>query len=97
MADLMEFTANVSVALLSKHTQTITNYKGKPFHELPSGASLPDKLNTFNVRFEASSTEPSIREPAIPYNCVISLSVADMNKTLKQIKICVVACSALFV
>jgi hypothetical protein len=31
--------------------QTITGYKGKPSRELPSDASLPDKLNAFYDRF----------------------------------------------
>jgi hypothetical protein len=36
--------------------QTIMDYKGKPSHELPSDASLPDELNAFYARFEASNT-----------------------------------------
>ena len=37
--------------------KTITDYKGKPRRELPSDASLPDELNAFYARFEASNTE----------------------------------------
>jgi hypothetical protein len=43
--------------------QTITDYKGKPSHELPSDASLPDQLNG---RFKVSNTEPCICAPAVP-------------------------------
>ena len=58
--------------------QTITNYKGKPSHEVPSDASLPDELNAFYARFEASNTEPCMRAIAVPDDCVISLSVANV-------------------
>ena len=36
--------------------QTITDYKGKHSQELPSDTSLPDELNHFYARFEASNT-----------------------------------------
>jgi hypothetical protein len=54
--------------------KTITDSKGKPIHELPSDASLPDELNAFYARFKASNTEA----------CVITLSVADVSRTFKQ-------------
>ena len=54
--------------------QTITDYKVKHSRELPSDTSLPDKLNYFYACFEASNT-------------VITLSIADVNKTFKQVNI----------
>ena len=53
--------------------KTITNYKGKPRHELPSDANLPDKLNAFCACFEASNTEACTRAPAVMDDCVIML------------------------
>ena len=65
--------------------QTITDYKGKPSRELPSDARLPDELNAFYARFEASNTEACMRAPAVPDECVIS--VADASKTFKRVNI----------
>ena len=62
--------------------KTITDNKGKPRRELPSDASLPDELNAFYARFEASNTEACTRAPAVLDDCVITLSVADVNKTM---------------
>ena len=67
--------------------QTITDYKGKPRSELPSDASLPDELNTFYTRFEASNTEPCMRAPDVPNDCVITRFVANVSKTFKQVNI----------
>jgi hypothetical protein len=67
-----------------KGLQTITDYKGKHSRELPSDTSLPDELNHFNARFEASNTEACMRESAILGDCVITLSIADVSKTFKQ-------------
>ena len=67
--------------------QTITDYKGKHSHELPSDTNLPDELNYFYDRFEASNTETCMRAPVVPDDCVITLSVADMSKTFKQVNI----------
>ena len=67
--------------------QTITDYKGKQSRELPSDMSQPDELNYFYVCFEASSTEACMRASAIPDDCVITLSVADVSKTFKQVNI----------
>jgi hypothetical protein len=53
--------------------KTITDYKGKPNHKLPSNASLPDKPNAFYDRFKASNTEACMRAPAVPDDCVITL------------------------
>ena len=62
--------------------KAITDYKGKPSCKLPSDASLPDELNAFYACFEAINTEPCMRAAAVPDDCVISLSVANVSKTL---------------
>ncbi|KAK6295629.1 hypothetical protein J4Q44_G00333420 [Coregonus suidteri] len=67
--------------------KTITDYKGKHSCELPSDTSLPDELNHFYARFEASNTEACMRAPAVPDYYVITLSVADVSKTFKQVNI----------
>ena len=59
--------------------KAIMDYKGKPRRELPSDASLPDKLNAFYARFEASNTEACMRAPAVPNDCVITLSIANVR------------------
>jgi hypothetical protein len=41
--------------------QTISDYKGKPSHELPSDVSLPDELNAFYAQFKASNIKACIR------------------------------------
>jgi hypothetical protein len=61
--------------------KTITDYKEKPSRELPSAASLPDELNAFYAHFEASNTEACMRAPAVPDDCVITLSVANVSKS----------------
>ena len=67
--------------------QTITDYKGKHSRELHSDTSLPDELNHFYARFEVSNTEACMRASAVPDDCVITLSVPDVNKTFKQVNI----------
>ena len=67
--------------------QTITDCKGKPSRELPSDPSLSDDLNAFYAHFEASNTEPCMRAPVVPDDCVITLSVANVSKTFKQVNI----------
>ena len=67
--------------------QTITDYKGKHSQELPSDTSLQDELIYFYACFEASSTETCMRAPAVPEDCVITLSVTDVSKTFKQVNI----------
>ena len=57
------------------------DYKGKPSRKLSTDMSLPDELNTFYAGFEASNTEPCMRAPVVLDNCLIKLSVADVNKT----------------
>ena len=59
--------------------QTIRDYKGMHSHELPSERSLPERLNYFNDRFEASNTESCMRASAVPDDCVFTLSVADVR------------------
>jgi hypothetical protein len=64
--------------------QTITDYEGKPSRELPSDEGLSDELNAFYVRLEASDNEACMRAPAVPDDCVITLSVAGVSNTFKQ-------------
>ena len=67
--------------------QTIIDYKGKHSRELPSDMSLPGELNHFYARFEARKTEACMRASAVPEDCVITLSIADVSKTFKQVNI----------
>jgi hypothetical protein len=72
---------------MSQGLKIIMDFKGKPSHELPSDMSLLNELNAFYARFEASNTEACMRAPAVPDKCVITLSVADVSKTFKQVNI----------
>ena len=65
--------------------QTIMVYKGQPSCKLSGDASLPDKLNAFYACLKASNTEPCMSAPAVRDDCVISLSVADVGKTFKNL------------
>ena len=65
----------------------LLDYKGKHSRELPINTSLPDKLNYFYARFEASNTETCMTASAVPDGCVMTLSVADVSKTFKQVNI----------
>ena len=56
-----------------------------PSRKLPSDASLPDELNTFYAHFEASNTEACMRAPAVPNDCVITLSVTDVSNIHKAV------------
>ena len=67
--------------------KTITDYEGKHSQELPSDTSVPDEINYFYARFEANNTETCMRAPAVPEDCVIMLSAADVSKTFKQVNI----------
>ena len=67
--------------------KTITDNKGKPRRELSSDMSLPDELNAFYARFEVSNTEVGTRAPAVLDDCAITLSVADVSNTFKQVNI----------
>jgi hypothetical protein len=53
-------------------SQTITGYNGKHSRELPSDTGLPDELNHFYARFEASNIEACMRASAVPDDCVIT-------------------------
>jgi hypothetical protein len=46
-----------------------------------------EQLNAFHDRFEASNTKACMRSLAVPDDCVITLSVADVSKTFKQVNI----------
>ena len=61
--------------------QMTTDYKGKPNHQMPSDAELPNELNTCYARFEEYNTESCVKAPVVPDDCVISLSMADVRKT----------------
>ena len=61
--------------------QTITDYTGKHSRELSSDTSLPDEINYLYALFEANNTETCMRAPAVPEDCVITLSTADVSKT----------------
>jgi hypothetical protein len=67
--------------------QTITDYTWKHILELPSDTCLPDVLNDFYARLEESNTETCKRASAVPDDCVITLSAADVSKTFKQVNI----------
>ena len=54
---------------------------------MPSDKSLPDELNYFYARFEANNTETCMRAPAVPEDCAITVSAADVSKTFKQVNI----------
>jgi hypothetical protein len=41
----------------------------------------------FYARFETNNTETCMRAPAVPEDCVITLSAADVSKTFKQVNI----------
>ena len=47
--------------------------------ELPSHTSLPDKLNYFYARVKENNTETCMRVPAVPEDCVITLSYKQIN------------------
>ena len=66
--------------LMWQGSETITDYKGKHSHELPSDTSLPDELNHFYACFEASNTTAYMRASVFPDDCVIKLSVANVSK-----------------
>ena len=44
-------------------------------------------VNAFYAHFETSNTEPWIKGPAVQVDCVITLSVADVSKTCRQVNI----------
>ena len=66
--------------------QTITGYKGKHSHELPSDTSLPDELNHFYALFEASYTEACMRASAVPDDCGLLNEALQINILFGDIK-----------
>ena len=79
-AKIESYYTGSDACLMLQVLQTITDYKGKHSLERPSDTSLPDELNAFNARFEASNTEACMRASAVPDDCVITLTVA-VSKT----------------
>jgi hypothetical protein len=68
----------------------LANYyrlQGNHSRELLGNTSLPEELNDFYARFEASNTEKCMRASAVLDDCVITLSAADVIKTFKQVNI----------
>ena len=86
-AKIESYCTGSDARLMWQGLQTITDYKGQHSGELPSDTSLPDELNHFYARFEASNTEACMRASAVPDDCVITFSVADVSKTFKQVNI----------
>ena len=75
-AKIESYYTSSDARLMWQGLRTITDNKGKHSRELPSGTSLPDELNHFYARFEAC-----MRASAVPDDCVITLSVAEVIKT----------------
>lgn len=67
--------------------QTIMDHKGIRGREQLRDASPPDHLNAFYAHFEESNTGRCMGARAVPDECVITLSVADVGKTFKQANI----------
>ncbi len=67
----------------------ITGFKGNKPATVNIAASLPDKLNTFNARFEAHNTAHTESAPAAAAEEVspLSLSVADVTRSFKWVNI----------
>jgi hypothetical protein len=87
MAKIESYYTGSDTRLMWQGLQSITDYKGKHSRELPSDTSLPGELNHFYARFEASNSEACMRASAVPDDCVITLFVADVSKTIKQVNI----------
>ena len=60
-------------------------WQGLQTIRLHTATSLLEELNYFYARFEVSNTEACMTASAVPYDCVIALSVADVSKTFKQV------------
>ena len=67
-----------------KACKVLRTRKGNPSRKLPSDSNLPDKLNYFYACFEARNTEACMRAPAVLDDCVITLPLADVSKTLNR-------------
>ena len=70
---------NLTLVGCGRAWKLLRTTKGNP----DASQSLPDELNAFYACFEASNTEACMRAPAVLDDCVITLSVADVNKTFK--------------
>jgi hypothetical protein len=73
--------------LMWQDLKNITDYKWKASRELPSDASLQMEVNAFYAHLKASNTEACMRSPALLGDCVITVSVADVSQTFKQVNI----------
>ena len=80
-------TPALTLVICRRACKVLKPTKGKHSCELPSDTSLSDELNQFYARFEASNTEACMRASAVPDDCVITLSVAEVSKTFKQVNI----------
>ncbi|KAJ8369561.1 hypothetical protein SKAU_G00095890 [Synaphobranchus kaupii] len=65
--------------------RSITDYKGRNSSDAQPAVSLPDELNTFYVRFEASNTIPIARLAEEQDDCTLSLCMADMRRAFKRV------------
>ncbi|KAG5840950.1 hypothetical protein ANANG_G00194350 [Anguilla anguilla] len=65
--------------------RSITDYKGRNSSDAQPAASLPDELNTFYARFEASNTIPTVRLDEDQDDCTLSLSTADVRTAFKRV------------
>ena len=65
-AKIESYYTSSDARLMWQCLQTITDYKGKHRRELPCDTSLPDELNHFYARFEASNTGACKRVSAVP-------------------------------
>src|SRR4029434_9647643 len=63
----------------------ITGYKGRNSSDDQPAASLPDDLNTFYGRFEATNPLPSARLAEDRDDCTLSLTVADVRRELQRV------------
>ena len=62
----------------------ITEYKKRNSNDARPAASLPDELNTFYARFEATNTTPSVRLAEDQDDYTLSLTMADVRRDLKE-------------
>ena len=63
----------------------ITGYKGRNSSDDQPAASLPDDLNTFYGRFEATNPLPSARLAEDQDDYTLSLTVADVRRELQRV------------
>src|SRR4029434_6063773 len=65
--------------------RNITGYKGRNSSDDQPAASLPDDLNTFYARFEATTPLPSAKLAEDRDDCTLSLTVADVRRELQRV------------